>query len=216
MRTVLTNEALEKTLSRERLSKYLEATHQNLDDALKLYEENTRLSEAFYTPLQSLEICFRNSLHGRLTESYGEHWFENGAPSLNRDSDRMIFDAVEELKKDKRQPFPGRVVAELKFAFWVGLLGPRYDATLWRKCLYKAFLATGGKPRSQVHGRFNAVRRFRNRIAHHEPIFQKGLTQTHDEIIEAIGWMCRQTADWTYFHSRFTHVASTIERPGVS
>jgi hypothetical protein len=60
--------------------------------------------------------------------------------------------------------------------------------------------------RADVHGRFNAVRRFRNRIAHPEPIFHRDVKQTHDEIIDAIGWMCRDTAAWTEHHSRFMAV----------
>jgi len=213
LRTVLTNEALEKTLTRERLEKYLSATEQNLDKAILLYEENIRLSESFYTPLQCVEVCLRNSIHAQLTTTYGEEWYNNHQMGLNQDSLNMIIDAIEELKKDRKLVTPGRVVAELKFAFWVGLMGPRYDATLWRKVLHRAFLVGGGKPRSVVHSRFNAIRRFRNRIAHHEPIFQRPLLQLHNEIIEAIGWMCRETAAWTAFHSRFEKVMVAPEPP---
>lgn len=209
MRTIITNEALERTLTRERLEKYLSATGQDLDAALKLYEENTRLSEAFYTPLQSVEICLRNCIHEQLTGRYGDEWYRNQDAPLNQDSRRMIADVIEELRKDRRPVIPGQIVAELKFAFWVGLLGPRYDANLWRTVLYKAFLADGGKPRSTVHGRFNAIRRFRNRVAHHEPVFERPLQQIHDEIIEAIRWMCRETANWAAYHSRFERVQST-------
>src|SRR6202044_1018544 len=102
-------------------------------------EKNTRLSEAFYTPLQCVEICLRNKLNLQLGNAYGELWFQNNNPPLNEDSLRMIFEANEKLSKDRRGVTPGRVVAELKFAFWVGLLGPQYDATLWRKCLYLGF-----------------------------------------------------------------------------
>jgi hypothetical protein len=149
-------------VTRERLEKYLSATGQDLDAALKLYEENTRLSEAFYTPLQSVEICLRNCLQEQLTAQYGDEWYRDSEAPLNEDSRRMIVDVIEELRKDRKRVIPGQVVAELKFAFWVGLLGPRYDAILWRRVLYKAFLAEGGKPRSVVHGRLNAIRRFRN------------------------------------------------------
>jgi hypothetical protein len=204
LRNVLINESLEKTLSRERLDKYLVVSNQDLDEALKLYERNTRLSEAFYAPLQCLEICLRNSIHHVLTNDHDEEWFHGNKLPLTPDSLRMILDAREELRKDRRPIIPGQMVAELKFAFWVGLLGPHYDATIWRQSLYKAFLAKGGKPRSVVHGRFNAIRRLRNRIAHHEPIFQKpGLATAHDEVIEAISWMCRDTSAWAKHHSRF-------------
>lgn len=211
MRTVLTNEALEKTLTRERLEKYLHVARQDLDLAIGLYEKNTRLAEALYTPLQCIEICLRNCIHHQLTALYGEEWYDNGNLGLQQDSLNMIIEAIQELKKDKKQVIPGRVVAELKFAFWVGLLGPRYDATLWRKAVHKAFLAGGGKPRSLVHGRFNAIRRLRNRIAHHEPIFQKPLLEFHSEIIEAIGWMCKETARWTAHHSRFEKVCGAAD-----
>lgn len=149
----------------------------------------------------------RNCLNSELANIYGEEWFRDPQVPLNNDSRRMIFDAVEELKRDRRDTSPGKVIAELKFSFWVGLLGPQYDATIWRKCLYKAFLAGGGKPRKTIHARFNAVRRFRNRIAHHEPIFHKPpISATHTEIIESIGWMCKQTAAWAKHHSRFDDV----------
>jgi hypothetical protein len=206
LRTVLTNEALEKTLTRERLSKYLEVAHQDLDKAIGLYEKNTRISEAFYTPLQCLEVCLRNSLNAQLANRFGDEWFRDPQVPLNNDSTRMIFDAVEELKRDRRETSPGKVIAELKFSFWVGLIGPQYDATIWRTCLYKAFLPGGGKPRKVVHSRLNALRRFRNRIAHHEPIFHKPIKVTHIEILETIGWMCKHTAAWAEHHSRFDDV----------
>ena len=94
----------------------------------------------------------------------------------------------------------------LKFAFWVGLLSPQYDATLWRRALYRCFLHGGGKKRSLVHGRFNAIRRFRHRIAHHEPLFHRPVAQLHDELIEAIGWMCADTSTWARHHSRVADI----------
>lgn len=107
--------------------------------------------------------------------------------------------------KEQTSPTPGDVIAELKFAFWVSLLGRSYDATLWRQCLHKGFQSGRGRRRSDVHGRLNAIRRFRNRVAHHEPIYDKAM-QMHGEIIEAIGWMCLDTQQWTIGMSRFHEV----------
>lgn len=141
-----------------------------------------------------------------MENAYGEEWFQNGQSPLGSDSLRMILDAKEELQKGRGPITPGAVIAELKFAFWVGLVGPGYDNTLWRGHLYKAFLNGGGKPRREVHMRLNAIRRFRNRIAHHEPIFQKDIQTMHNEIIGSIRWMCTHTAAWANYHSRFTEV----------
>lgn len=120
----------------------------------------------------------------------------------------MIADSYRDISKIP--PIPaGDVVAELKFAFWVGLLGKQYDTTLWRTALYKGFQKGAGRKRSDVHGRFNMLRRFRNRVAHHEPIFKRDLILIHDEIVEAIGWMCADTVAWTAHHSRAVTVINS-------
>ncbi len=211
------NESLRNSLTEDRLGKYLSQSKQDLDFALKLYEHNTKLSEAFYTPLQSLEVCLRNSLHSKLTAKYGEYWHQaqksGPRPPFERNSREMIEHALSELKPDD-QLRPGSVVAELKFAFWVGLCAKKYDKSLWRDCLFGAFLAKGGKKRGDVYARLNALRRFRNRVAHHEPILwhQLPAPQLNQEIIEAIGWMCRHTSNWADSLSRVSEVAKEAPR----
>lgn len=206
MRTPAVNNSLLRTLSAKRLDKYLQAIGNDADKALKLYEENTKLAESFYTSLQGVEICLRNCLHERLTNNYGADWFQNGAPAFHT-SESMLGDAYSVLADaGKTMPYDANdIVAELKFAFWVGLLSRRYDASLWRRTLYRAF-PHANRPRDAIYGRFNAIRRFRNRVMHHEPIFHRGLQQVHDEIIEAIGWMCTDTSAWCAHHSRFQSV----------
>jgi hypothetical protein len=210
MRTPEIDKALEKTISVKRLDKYLSVMNGDLGKSLKLYEENTRLAEAFYTPLQCLEVCFRNTLNLRVSETYGVDWLTNGRPPLEPGFVKTIEDVVAELIKGGHSNNPDDIVAELNFGFWVGLIGPSYDATLWRQTLFKGFLAKGGgQKRSAVHSRFNAIRRFRNRVAHHEPIFDRPLTQLHAEIIESISWMCRHTSNWAAHHSRYDEVSTT-------
>lgn len=172
MRNAAINASLQISLSAERLSKYLVASGNILDAALALYERNTRLAESFYTPLQCLEVCLRNKLNLKLQTAYGVDWFQNGNPPLQRDAVETILRAVTDLQQSRTPITPGGIVAELSFGFWVSLLADRYDATLWRKALHSAFRENSGPMvRKRVHGRFNALRRFRNRIAHHEPIF---------------------------------------------
>ncbi len=118
---------------------------------------------------------------------------------------RKYHKTIAALEKDGYEANTDYIVAELNFGFWVSLLGKPYDATLWRHTLHKGFRASGGgKKRSDVHGRFNAVRRLRNRVAHHEPIFHKPLLQLHTETIEAIGWMCKHTSAWAAHHADST------------
>jgi len=199
MRNERINGSLAASISIERLEKYLADQDHNLDAALRLYEWNMSLSEAFYTPLQCLEVCLRNKIHARMCDVYGDWLTDQTAAPLNDFSRRMINEAISNVDGNVT---PGSIVAEAKFGFWVGLLAPQYDASIWRRALSQRFQVGQKRSRRQVHGRFNAIRRFRNRVAHHEPIFHRPVAQLHDEIIDAIGWMCADTQAWAAHHSR--------------
>jgi hypothetical protein len=204
LRTAAINVSLERTISRDRLTKYLVAKASDLDAALTLYERNMRLSEAMYTPLQTLEVCLRNCINREMSQTYGADWLTNGTVPLQQNASRMITEAVWECGASYSN---SDLVAEIKFSFWVSLTAPGYDATLWRNVIHKAFRAQGGKKRSHVHGRLNALRRFRNRVAHHEPIYPNA-GQMHTECLEAIGWMCLDICSWATHHSRFASIAA--------
>lgn len=205
MRNDRIDEALVRSLSRERLTKYVEAATGDVSAALALYERNLRLAEAFHTPLHCFEIALRNRIDDRMTERFGEHWLHDPAVPLAPDARAVIARA--EAAFPTAPATEGAIVAELNLGFWVGLLGPRYDDNLWRQTLHAGF-RVGGRPmkRRILHGRLNALRRFRNRIAHHEPIFDRNLPAVHAEIIEAVSWICPDTAAWADFNSRFAAV----------
>jgi len=145
-----------------------------------------------------------------MSNAYVEDWFHDNRVPLSNESMTLIAQAETALVHEPLPLRPGSIVAELKFGFWVGLLGPRYDSTIWRNHLYKAFLARGGKKRGDVHSRLNALRRFRNRVAHHEPIYHRPLAALHQETIEAISWMCKDTSRWAEHHSRVPAVLGNI------
>lgn len=202
MRTATANVAIERSLSKARLEKYLFDAGTDLDIALTLYERNARLSEAFYWTLQSVEVCLRNHVSEALRLSFGNEWLFGGAAPFGPDALSEVRAASAKVGDE----IEGKVVAELRFAFWVSLLARRYDATLWRRGLHAAFRQGRAQPRSVVHGRVNMIRRFRNRVAHHEPIYRLDLERIHTEIVECIGWMCPDTAAWTAHHSRLPAV----------
>jgi hypothetical protein len=203
----LINSAIERSLSTDRLGKYLVSTGNDLDLAISLYERNTRLAEAVYAPLQTLEICLRNHLDDHLTTTYGADWMTNGSPPLNELAQKKVRWAQAELKTKKIPATRNAILAELNFGFWTSLLAKQYDATIWRSACHRTFRSNGkGLARQIIHGRFNAIRRFRNRVAHHEPIFHADLEKTHEEILEACSWICGHTAAWARHHSRFPEI----------
>lgn len=57
--------------------------------------------------------------------------------------------------------------------------------------------------RKQGHQRLNDLRNFRNRIAYHEPIFDRDdLGLDHDNILKVTAWISLGTAEWIRRHSR--------------
>jgi hypothetical protein len=152
----------------------------------------------FYLPLQGLEVALRNALHTSLTELYkGADWYERA--KLDPYATQQIQKAKTEVDKLHGLVKPPHVVAELSFGFWVSLLGKSYHQSLWIPALHKSF--TNGRPnRKTVSKAFSHLRHFRNRIAHHEPIFDRQLIDDYRSIISALAWISSTKADWITHH----------------
>ena len=200
--------ALERSISAERLSHYMDEASDDLEAAIRLYEHNARLSAALYGPLQCLEVTIRNAINDQFCERFGPNWYDLEAIKLQPVQVANVQDAIREASElengDTIEPTLGQIIAELRFAFWVGVLGPKNETELWRKALYNAF---PHRPkvteRKQIHNSLNKLRRLRNRIAHHCRILHRDLVEDHTLILEAIGWVCPETREWIAVHSTF-------------
>jgi len=209
VRNYAVNAALLRGLSEPRLGRYMADSNQILDSALSLYERNMRIAEAFHRPLQALEVCLRNHMHERLTAAYGANWYRTTNAPFDKETTDKLDKAMDDVERAGHPVTPGAVVAELNFGFWVLLLSKRYGRILWPPVLSPIF-HEGGKRMGlrKVHNRMNELRNFRNRLAHHEPIYHLNPAQAHKDIIEAIAWICPATAAWAWEHSRVPHVLS--------
>lgn len=186
--------ALKRSISNDRLSKYLKATEGDEQRALELYRWNSEVSAAFYTPLQGLEICLRNALHNALTQGYKtQEWYDQA--NLNDRSLANVASAKDQVMRLHRPVDAPHVVAELSFGFWLSLLNKTYHQQLWIPCLSRAF-PHAGLPRGKIHRELDHLRLLRNRIAHHEPIFTRHLEKDYESIIRAISWICMVTSGW--------------------
>jgi hypothetical protein len=198
---------IEKALSRERLARYLAVTGGDLEKALALHLWNAALGGALHTPIQNFELLLRNSLNEQLTATFGPAWYDVLKPRLEPRLQHTIDAAKAELAKMHRPVTQSGLVAQFTFGFWLALLKKKYDTTLWRTALYRAF-PNGPSPlqRRRVHDDITKIRELRNRTGHHEPIFQRQLDAEHDFVIAVAAWMCQDTAAWIKHHSRFKSV----------
>ncbi len=175
---------------------------------MRLYFWNQELAAVFLGPLSVLEVATRNAMHEQLSAEFGDDWILDSNRCRLLPSDRENFDKVidrlEPILRKRRQALnPDAVVAGANFGDWVSLLGSgdarskefNYEKSLWEPALQKAFpFLPSGMRRKELHGRMNALRSFRNRVAHHEPIFHRNLNYVMEDIVEATGYINHDAA----------------------
>jgi hypothetical protein len=210
--------SLERTITKERLTRYLAATRQDVSRALELYEYNVQLSEVLYGPLHGLEVTVRNAEHHALSASFGTPTWYDAAPLSPYWKDQIT--------KAKTKPGvagkPGKVVPELTFPFWVDLLQKQNHRTLWvgRK-LHMAF-PNARRTRASIHARLKVIQLLRNRISHHEPVltaanvlYNGDGVLTLPELLECVEWVCMDTAQWIKAQFRYAEAERILRDVGA-
>lgn len=161
-----------RLLSDARLQKYLDIADGDWTLAIDLYRWNVELSASFFELLAYLEVGVRNSCHAVLTAAQpaetGIPWYLDRAV-LQPGGLRAVQSARDRVYDEHGAESPGQVVASLSFGFWRGLLD-RKNEELWIRSLHKAFPDGDGKRRT-VGTALGELHPFRNRLAHHQPIF---------------------------------------------
>ena len=196
--------AFDRTITADRLAPYLDAAGGDKEAAVKMYVANAKLSEALYTPLQGVEVALRNAMNAEIVQRVGADWLEQRKVQLFDAQREKVDEAVAKLTQDGKPVANPGLVAELSFGFWVGILGPRYENSLWRLTLRKAFPhRPRGFERKEILGALNSIRRLRNRVMHHERILHRDLVADHALILKVIGWICPHTQAWVEAHSKF-------------
>lgn len=194
-------------LSGERMEAYRDRLNDDGNGNLfSHYAWNIALSESLYPSLQMLEIVLRNTIHRAVSEYFGQpDWYDDD--SIIHVKDRAAVIKAKKTLLDKNKPLePGRVIAELNFGFWTTLMDSRYEQVLWTKLLKPCFphFPRYLRTRKNVSARFQRIRRLRNRVFHHEPIWHwHDLAEQHREILEAIAWIEPKARDFVEAIDRF-------------
>ena len=92
-------------------------------------------------------------------------------------------------------------MAELAFAFWCHLLTSRYQVRIWDTNIRAAFPNvptnySAAQARQSMYVELDSLRKFRNRIAHHEPILADPLAHRQASIQSLIEWRCHELSGW--------------------
>lgn len=217
-----TRAAIIKALSPARIGRYLPAAGgSNLDLALRLYIWNGRLHEAFVLPCQLAEIAIRNAVAGAVAHRFRRSpvpWHLPGSPFervLSNEGRRLLAFARDTAANEHGgNATVDHCVANLNFGFWTTLTGRHYANQFWGRGVHWQFPhAPPGTTVGELHRRLVAIKDWRNRMAHHYALFDKGPAAQHDNILTVVGWL---SPDLRWMTAQVSRVAEVIAaRPTV-
>jgi hypothetical protein len=197
--------AVRNSLSAARMATYEAAAGVTGDDdpaALELYAWNAQVSAALMAPLHICEVVVRNAVSDALEAVYGAAWPWSSNFELSLPAPALGYSPRKDLQGARgHQTSTGKVIPELKFVFWQVMFTSRHDGRVWNAHLMRVLpnLAIG-KPVSQlrlaIYDDLEEIRRLRNRIAHHEPIFTRNLSGDLQRVFALIELHCNVTAAW--------------------
>lgn len=194
------------------MARYLDAAGGDHLRALELYEWSSQTAAAAFEVVGHLEVILRNALDRCLREHHSEA--DRGIPwfLLPTEGGEHTTQAVEVVRARLRplgKETRHQIVAGLSFGFWEGLLGTRYEE-LWRASTHRAFPHGDGR-RKQVATLADGIRKFRNRLAHHDSMIGLDLPFEMRRITDLARCIDPAAADWLARVSRVMDIYA--ERP---
>lgn len=203
---------LEPSLSSARLDRYRSMQGDPLETAIN-YLWNMALCESLYTSLNMTEVALRNGLHRTLTRHFGTPTWYDRRGVLESYQEIQIKDAKKTISRYGDPITADRVVSQVNFGFWVTILSRTYDARLWSVhnsvTLKGVFMRIprNRRQRQIVHQQYNEIRELRNRVMHHEPLFDdRMLSHRYGEVKRGLHWLNPEMVDCLELYDRSPHV----------
>ncbi|MCC7477452.1 hypothetical protein IT575_03245 [bacterium] len=176
------------------------------------------LCESLYLPLNGLEIALRNRVQRTLSTKLGKgRWWDPQWKLLpNRDLDQ-VDKVMKRLAREGKHPNIGRVVSGLTLGFWVGLFAADHERLLWKgDALRRTFPYALRKDLGyhNLRRRLFRIRFLRNRVFHHEPIWQwADLDEAHMDVVEMTKWLSADMYESLRPYDRFADIYKTGYQP---
>jgi hypothetical protein len=197
-------------LSADRLSTYLQHCNNDLSAAIGLYEWNTSISAALWETLGHTEVVLRNTVADRLTQrhtrlSRPNSWLDDPARELDGRAINDIADARDRLRSKGKPASEGQIISELSFGFWRFLIARRYQTTLW-PAIAGGFRHAPGRAIRTVEGPVSRLHEFRNRLAHHQRVWNMDLPARYTDMLDVLGFVDPDVRTWAEQTSRVSVV----------
>jgi hypothetical protein len=189
------------TYSTERLLSFAYSQSDTLQDVVKNYKDNMKISQAIYPELCTLEVILRNSIDSILSKYVSDTWIED---EINKNVwlDASEYNTLIKVYNDTQNECSaanknfsiGKVIANLNFGFWTNLCVKKYNSQIWNKpkCFYGVFPNYPNKYSiNYIAKKLYTIRRFRNRVFHYEKIFRypQRTLSLYNDILEMLSYM---------------------------
>ena len=206
--------AIHSSLSTPRMATFLTAAGGDADLAIRLYEWNVQLCQSLYFPLQTAEVLSRNTVSEAIQVVFGNDWYVQ--PRFKAFLMPWATGELEKAVAEKKAKIVGRplvagdIVSQLSFGFWREMTKARYEKRIWKNGIAVAFKGIPqGKTRQDVYAYLDIAIKLRNRVSHHEPIFNDGtLHNNYLSVLSLIDWICPATFFWVSNASTFSALAA--------
>ena len=185
--------------------------------ALALYQWNAAASAAFWEAIGHLEIALRNAVADAMTSRHARlgragSWLDDAAGDLAAPALVDIDRARRRVSGKGHPASDGQTIAELGFGFWRFLLARRYTTTLWPD-LARAFPHAPNRRRQTVELPVVQLHDLRNRLAHHERIWNQPLTARYHDALDVLDYIAPELAQWISDHSRVPALLAACPQP---
>lgn len=194
-------------LPARRLAPYLRRA-EDPATALEFYRWSHAMASECWTVIAHFEVLLRHQIDQSLQEHTQER--ETGIPWFFQTS--LLPDITHEplRRQVERLQTEGRldrdqVIAGMSFGFWKSFFS---SDDLWRKALHRVFPHRSGLQRKDVTARLEGIRKFRNRVAHHDSLLNVDIPHEVRSILDLARSMDADYADWIEANSSWTDLYS--------
>ena len=200
--------------STSRISPYFQ-TGDSPREVLNKYHLNIMLSEAMVPTLHYLEVCLRNRIDHLFCKLYGLNWLiqiPKNLPITVEDIKRIDKIKARIKREYKREPAHGDILSQMAFGFWCSFFHRKYDPIIWHRknSINSVFpnLPRFNRKRSYIEKKILIIKDVRNRIAHHEPIWNMviSIEEVHRMCIEIINAISIEASSQLQMIDRFPKV----------
>lgn len=216
---------IKKYLSAPRLQIYEIVCLNNTKRALKIYQTNIQLSQAFYPLLSIVEVILRNAINEIMSAHFSDaNWLisqqggfmvDPALTSIDRHSGKLKQNyylkksVAKSIKKIGVGHTQGKIISILEFGFWNAFFDNYHYQILSGIPIQIFSKLPRGTNRALIFDKLTRIRDFRNRVYHNEPIiFDKDVTgspcfclnkaiQVYGDIQDVFQWLDLDFIKWT-------------------